>query len=117
PAHNEQPMVPFDPPAKQVILQITENRLGAAAVLQNQQVVGIITDGDVRRMIESYDHIGQLTAGDIMGSKPIKLERDQLAVNALQLMRQNNITQLIVTENASYYGIVHLHDLLKEGII
>jgi len=116
-AHNEKPSVAVDTPVKQVILEITKNRLGAAAVLQNQQVVGIITDGDVRRMIESYDHIGQLTAGDIMGSKPIKLERDQLAVNALQLMRQNNITQLIVTENASYYGIVHLHDLLKEGII
>lgn len=114
---NEKPSVTVDTPVKEVILEITKNRLGATAVLQHQQVVGIITDGDIRRMIESNDYIGQLTAGDVMGTNPIKLERDQLAVNALQLMRQNNITQLVVTENSRYYGIVHLHDLLKEGII
>lgn len=116
-SQNEKPSVTVDTPVKEVILEITKNRLGAAAVLQHQQVVGIITDGDIRRMIESYDYIGKLTAGDVMGTNPIRLERDQLAVNALQLMRQNNITQLVVTENSRYYGIVHLHDLLKEGII
>lgn len=115
--HNEKPSVSPDAPVKQVILEITKNRLGAAAVLNQQKVVGIITDGDIRRMIETYDQVGQLTARDIMSTDPIKLEREQLAVFALQLMRQNNITQLVVTEKNEYFGIVHLHDLLKEGII
>src|SRR5690606_42056784 len=108
--------LPHTPPPSIYTLSL-HDALPISAVLQHQQVVGIITDGDIRRMIESNDYIGQLTAGDIMGTNPIKLERDQLAVNALQLMRQNNITQLVVTENSRYYGIVHLHDLLKEGII
>jgi arabinose-5-phosphate isomerase len=115
--HNEKPSVSPDAPVKQVILEITKNRLGAAAVLNQQKVVGIITDGDIRRMIETYDQVSHLAARDIMSTDPIKLEKDQLAVFALQLMRQNNITQLVVTEKNEYFGIVHLHDLLKEGII
>lgn len=117
-AQNEKPFVSATTPVKDVILEITKNRLGAAAVMEDEHVIGIITDGDIRRMIETHDKIGQLTAADIMGKKPIVIEKNELAVNALNLMRANNITQIIVLDkNQCFEGIIHLHDLLKEGII
>src|SRR5690606_34811572 len=97
--------------------EITRNRLGAAAVLQNNDVIGIVTDGDIRRMLENFSDIDSLRVNDIMGKHPIDIQKDELAVNALNLMRQNNISQLIVLDGKDYFGIVHLHDLLKEGII
>jgi len=114
---NEKPSVSIHDSIKQVLVEITKNRLGAAAVVDNENVVGIITDGDIRRMIESYDNISLLTAKDIMGENPIKIQKSELAVNALNLMRKNNITQVIVLDKNKYFGIIHLHDLLKEGII
>jgi len=116
-SQNEKPSVLINDSIKKVIVEITKNRLGAAAVLENNNIVGIITDGDIRRMIENHEDIANLTAKDIMGTNPIKIQKDELAVNALVLLRKNHITQVIVTEGNLYAGIVHLHDLLKEGII
>src|SRR5690606_27663574 len=116
-AQNEKPSVLIQDSIKKVLVEITKNRLGAAAVLENGNIVGIITDGDIRRMIENHEDIAKLTAKDIMGTNPIKIQKDELAVNALVLLRKNHITQVIVTEGNLYAGIVHLHDLLKEGII
>lgn len=114
---NEKPSVLIHDSIKKVLVEITKNRLGAAAVLENDTIVGIITDGDIRRMIENHENIANLTAKDIMGVNPIKIQKDELAVNALGLLRQNHITQIIVTDGEVYAGIIHLHDLLKEGII
>jgi len=116
-AQNEKPQVLITDSVKQVLVEITKNRLGAAAVLDNNKVVGIVTDGDIRRMIETHDNISGLTAKEIMGSKPINIQKNELAVNALALMRQNNISQIIVLDENHYFVIIHLHDLLKEGII
>ena len=115
--NNEKPETTSKASVKQVIIEITKNRLGAVAVIENNQLAGIITDGDIRRMLEKHNSIDQLTALDIMGKSPRTIESDELAVNALELMRSNNITQLIVSDNGVYKGIVHLHDLLREGII
>lgn len=114
---NEKPSVLIHDSIKKVLVEITKNRLGAAAVLENDIIVGIITDGDIRRMIENHENIANLTAKDIMGVNPITIQKDELAVNALDLLRKNHITQVIVTDGKIYAGIVHLHDLLKEGII
>ncbi|TCK85031.1 KpsF/GutQ family sugar-phosphate isomerase [Albibacterium bauzanense] len=116
-SQNEKPSVLIHDSIKKVLVEITKNRLGAAAVLENDTIVGIITDGDIRRMIENHENIANLTAKDIMGVNPIKIQKDELAVNALDLLRKNHITQVIVTDGKVYAGIVHLHDLLKEGII
>lgn len=115
--HNEKPMV--DPAAtiREVIVEITKNRLGAVTVVEDNKILGIITDGDIRRMMEKYATINGLHASDIMGRSPRKISSDELAVNALEMMRSNNITQLVVADNDDYKGIIHLHDLLKEGII
>ncbi len=114
---NGKPSVQPDTPVRGVIVTITQHRLGAVAVVENGMLMGIITDGDIRRMLEKHLHIDQLTAKDIMGSSPKTIDSNELAVNALNIMRENNITQLLVLHNQSYDGIIHLHDLLKEGII
>ena len=114
---NEKPMVSELASIKDVIIEITKKRLGAVAVVDNNKVIGIITDGDVRRMLESHDNIASLSASDIMGKAPIHISKDELAVNALGLMRQNNITQLIAIDQGEYFGIIHIHDLIKEGIV
>lgn len=114
---NQTPQVSPDDSIKSVILEISSKRLGATAVIDNNELVGVITDGDLRRMLENSDSIANLKASDIMNNTPKKIEADELAVNAMLLLEQNNITQLIVTDKGKYYGFVHLHDLLKEGII
>ncbi|MBA3704701.1 MAG: KpsF/GutQ family sugar-phosphate isomerase [Bacteroidetes bacterium] len=114
---NQKPQVKPSDSIKSVILEISSKRLGAAAVVDNGILVGVITDGDLRRMLEKSDSIANLTASDIMNKNPKKIEADELAVNAMQLLEKHNITQLIVTDKDKYYGFVHLHDLLKEGII
>ena len=91
--------------------------MGATAVMKSGELVGVITDGDVRRMLEKSDDINSLTAFDIMNPAPKKIEASELAINALHLLEQHNISQTIVTDNGKYVGFVHLHDLLKEGII
>ena len=102
---------------KEVIVSITESRLGATAVIDNNHIIGIITDGDIRRMLAKYDRLDTLEAQKIMSPEPRKVEADELAVEAAQLMQEHKITQLIVTENNFYIGMVHLHDLYQEGII
>ncbi|WP_353183230.1 KpsF/GutQ family sugar-phosphate isomerase [Parapedobacter lycopersici] len=115
---NSKPSVMPDTPVKEVIVAITRHRLGAVAVVAGNRLAGIVTDGDIRRMLEKYSHIDQLTAGQIMSQSPKTVRRDELAVNAFELMRRHNITQLLVVNDDQVYdGIVHLHDLLREGII
>lgn len=117
-ARNLRPRVTTQTPVKEVIVEITRNRLGTAAVInEKEEIVGIVTDGDIRRMMEKYDNIGSLTANDIMGRNPRTINADAMAVEALETMRKNNISQLLVTENGQYAGVVHLHDLVREGII
>jgi arabinose-5-phosphate isomerase len=114
---NEKPMVDASCKLHDVILEITKKRLGIVAVLANQKLIGVITDGDLRRMMEKYTSFQHLTAQDIMGAYPITINKTELAVTALDLMRKNQITQVIVMENDIFEGVVHLHDLLKEGIL
>jgi arabinose-5-phosphate isomerase len=116
-AQNEKPQVSPNTPVKEVLLEITKNRLGAAAVVENSKLVGVITDGDIRRMLEKGQFSETFTAKDIMGKNPKTIDASALAVDALQQMRSLNISQILVIENGVYAGIVHLHDLLKEGII
>ena len=115
---NEKPSVKPDSSLKEVIIEITKKRLGATAVTDdNNAVLGIITDGDLRRMLEKNISLQHLQAKDIMTTLPKNISADKLAVDALDVMRKNNITQLLVIENEKYSGIVHLHDLVREGII
>lgn len=114
---NEKPEVHADANIRQVILEITKKRLGIVAVIENNALIGVITDGDLRRMMEKFPSFDQLSAIDIMNTKPKTIECNDLAVNALKIMKEFNITQLVVTKDNSYNGIIHLHDLLKEGII
>ncbi len=116
-ANNDIPKVEKNAPVKDVIIEISKKRLGTTAVVENDIIIGIITDGDIRRMLENTIDISELEAKDIMSSNPITVESDTMAVNALDIMQKNNITQILVTENGRYAGVVHFHDLLKEGII
>lgn len=115
--NNEAPSVGLEDPVQEVIVEITSKRLGATAVINKGKISGIITDGDIRRMLQKYNEINGLKAKDIMTIKPKVIKHDMLAVNALQLMRNHNITQLLVQKNKEYVGVVHLHDLLNEGLI
>ena len=114
--NNEKPLVQVTSNIKEVIVEISEKRLGTTAVLENDQIVGVITDGDIRRMLTNTDDFSDLTAQDIMSPNPKTITTDAMAVQALELMETNNITSLLVEENGSYQGVVHLHDLIKEGI-
>lgn len=115
--NNEKPVVSSDADLKSVIMEISSKRLGAAAVVENEELLGIITDGDLRRMLEQEVDITKLRATDIMTSAPKCIEEDELVVNALEVMRQNKITQLPVIKDGKYMGIIHMHDIVKEGII
>lgn len=116
--NNEKPSVEPTATVKEVIMEITRKRLGAAAVIdKNNGLLGIITDGDLRRMLETNDAVNVLQAKDIMGSSPKTIHSNSLAVEALEIMRKNNISQLIVMDEEAFAGIVHLHDLIREGII
>ena len=115
---NEKPAIREHAPVKEVLIEISKNRLGAVAVVNEQhQILGIITDGDIRRMLENNINIAGLTAGDIMGKFPKSIQKTALAVDALEMIRKNNITQLLVLDQDTYFGIIHLHDLLNEGIV
>lgn len=115
---NEKPQVTLNSTIREIILEISGKRLGATAVLDDKgALAGIITDGDIRRMLQLYKDVDPLQAKDIYSTDPKSIEQDELAVQALELMRTHDITQLIVTENRSYKGILHLHDLVREGII
>lgn len=114
---NAAPKVALDAHIKEVIVTISTNRLGATAVLQNDNLKGIITDGDIRRMLEKENDWHTFNAVDIMNSNPKSIQATDLAVNALEQMREYNISQLVVMENEKYIGFVHLHDLLREGLV
>ena len=115
--HNERPVVDFSENVKNVIIEISSKRLGATAVIKNDLLTGIITDGDIRRMLEKYQDFKNLTASDIMSPNPKTIGSDTLVVDALGIMRKNNITQLLVVDGTKYVGVIHLHDILREGII
>lgn len=117
-AQNAKPKILPTATIKEVIVEMTQNRLGAAVVVNEaENVLGIITDGDLRRMLEKTDSFKDLQAKDIMSTNPKTIAADVLAVNALDEMRKHNISQLVVEDNKIYAGIIHLHDLVKEGII
>jgi len=116
-AQNEKPQVQISDSIQTVILEMTSKRLGATAVLDGKNLVGIITDGDLRRMLNKNLQIDQLTAKQIMNQSPKKVEFDTLLVDALGIMRNKSITQLLVCKGTNYLGVLHLHDILKEGIL
>lgn len=116
--NNEKPKVMPTQSLKEVIVEMTQKRLGITAVVNaDNKLVGIITDGDLRRMLEKNTAIDSIRAGDIMTANPKTIEPDKLAVDALNMLRKNEITQLAVTANGNYEGILHLHDLIREGFI
>ncbi|WP_417371562.1 KpsF/GutQ family sugar-phosphate isomerase [Gelidibacter japonicus] len=114
---NEKPQVGLNTNVKQVIVEISEKMLGVTAVVEDEKIIGIITDGDLRRMLTKSDAFIHLTAKDIMSSNPKRIDENAMAVDALELMETNEISQLLVENEGKYAGVVHLHDLIKEGII
>ncbi len=114
---NEVPKVDLTADIRQVILEISSKRLGATAVMNGEDLAGIITDGDLRRMLGKNTDISGITAGEIMTRNPKTIDSSAMVIEALSVMRSHNITQLPVTENGRYAGVIHLHDILKEGII
>lgn len=114
---NQRPSVSPKATIREVLVEMTKSRLGASAVIAENVIIGIITDGDIRRMLEKTDNISMLHAEDIMSTSPRTIAYDALAAEALELMRKHNINQLLVTENEIYKGIIHLQDLVREGII
>ena len=114
---NQVAKVSADSSVNEVIFEISNKRLGATAVVENNKLVGIITDGDIRRMLENQSDWNNFKAFDIMNSNPKIVNDDDLASTALKVMQQNNISQIIVVNNATYIGIVHIHDILKEGVV
>ena len=114
---NEKPQISAHAPIKDVIIEISQNRLGVVVVIESEKILGVITDGDIRRMLEKHTNLADIKAKDIMNIHPKKIDESELAINALEIIKQNNITQLLVTKGDQYFGIIHLHDLLQEGII
>lgn len=115
--NNEAPKVDQTASLKEVIVEISTKRLGATAVVYKEQLVGVITDGDLRRMLESNQDLSHIQAAKIMTKNPKTVESSQLAVKALEVMEKHNITQLLITKEGKYSGVIHLHDLIKEGIM
>jgi arabinose-5-phosphate isomerase len=111
-----KPMVSPDSSIKKVIFEISEKRLGVTAVIENNKVIGIITDGDIRRMLSNRDSFADLTAKDIMTKNPKMVQSTDMVIDAFNIMEDYSITQLIVADSGEYKGVLHLHDILKEGI-
>lgn len=114
---NEKPEVETSSTLDQVILEISSKRLGVTAVVEHGKLKGIVTDGDLRRMLSSKADISKLKATDIMSKNPQTILEDAMAVEAVALMKSKNISQLLVMKEDNYIGVIHLHDLLKEGLI
>lgn len=115
--HTEKPQVYPNSSLNDVIIEISSKRLGATVVLDQGLIVGLITDGDLRRMLQRSSDLKTVLAKDIMSSMPKSIQKDALAAEALAIMELHSITQLIVIDNDEYIGIIHLHDVLKEGIL
>lgn len=114
---NEKPNVGLNSNIKEVIVEISKKRLGVSAVTEQNKIQGIITDGDLRRMLADTDDFSNLCAADIMTKNPKSIDINAMAVDAIQLMEQHEISQLLVTQDGAYAGVIHLHDLMKEGIL
>jgi arabinose-5-phosphate isomerase len=115
-AKNSIPKVTENESVANAIVEISKNRLGVTAVLKDDIIIGIITDGDIRRMLEKKTDISTLKAKDIMGTNPKTINKNAMAIDALETMENNSISQILVVENNRYVGVLHLHDLIKEGI-
>ena len=113
----KKPIVAADSMIKNVIIEISEKRLGVTAVIENEKVIGIITDGDIRRMLNKTENISGLTAQEIMTKNPKTIKSTDMVSDALNILEYFSITQLVVVDNGEYKGVIHLHDILKEGII
>jgi arabinose-5-phosphate isomerase len=116
-SQNQKPKVKPDTVLKDVIVEITEKMLGVTAVVDNGTILGIITDGDLRRMLSKTNDLTTITARDIMSENPRVIDAEAMAVDAKELMEEFEISQLLVTKEGQYDGVVHLHDLIKEGIL
>ena len=114
---NQLPKVKPNSKIKDVIIEISEKRLGFTAVIDNKKVIGVITDGDLRRMLSKTENISNLSAKDIMSRSPKTISANAMAIEALQFMKANEISQLIVKDKNKYAGVIHIHDLIREGII
>ncbi|AJA67606.1 KpsF/GutQ family sugar-phosphate isomerase [Myroides odoratimimus] len=112
-----KPAVSPDSSIQEVIVEISEKRLGVTAVVDNEQIIGIITDGDLRRMLQKSSNLNDYKAKDIMSINPKSIESSEHVSKALSILEDNSITQLLVTQNNKYVGVIHLHDILKEGIV
>ncbi|AZQ58670.1 KpsF/GutQ family sugar-phosphate isomerase [Maribacter sp. MJ134] len=115
--NNQIPRVETDTDIKKVIVEISKKMLGVTAVLKDEKIVGIITDGDIRRMLNKHDNIKGLSAKDIMTANPQTVEMDTLALKALELMQKKGISQLLAMDKGQYKGVIHLHNLINEGIL
>jgi arabinose-5-phosphate isomerase len=116
--HHSVPVVKEDAAIKAIIMEISSKRLGATAVInKKKELIGLITDGDLRRMLNKHKDISGIKASDIMTKSPKTIDADEYAANALKMMQDKNITQLIVVKNNKLAGFVHIHDLLKEGLV
>lgn len=113
---NQKPAVEASTPVKQAIVEISEKMLGVTAVIKNDKVIGIITDGDIRRMLNKYDNIKDLTAEDIMTKNPKTISSDVLAIKAMEHLRSFGISQLLVLDGEEYKGVIHIHNLINEGL-
>jgi arabinose-5-phosphate isomerase len=116
-SQNMKPQVHIGTSIKEVIVEISEKMLGVTAVVDGDKIIGIITDGDLRRMLSKSNDITSLTAKDIMSANPRRIDESAMAVDAKELMEEYGISQLLVENKGAYAGVVHLHDLIKEGII
>lgn len=114
---NQKPKVGLNTNIKDIIVEITEKMLGVAAVVEDNKIVGIITDGDLRRMLTKSDSFLNFKAKDIMSSNPKRIDEDAMAIDAMEMMETHGISQLLVEKKGKYAGVVHLHDLIKEGIL
>ena len=114
---NQLPKVNPNSKIKDVIIEISEKRLGFTAVIDNKKVIGVITDGDLRRMLSKTENISDLSAKDIMSTSPKTISANAMAIEALKFMKANEISQLIVEDENKYAGVIHIHDLIREGII
>ena len=116
-ANNAKPEVGPEATIKDVIYEISAKRLGTSAVIEDGKVIGIITDGDIRRMLEKNEDIKHLRAKDIMSKNPKWIAPDEMAVDAVKVMKKHDISGILVIDNNKYLGIIHFQDLLKEGLI
>ena len=114
---NQKPEVTLDTNIKQVIIEISEKMLGVTAGTENNAIVGIITDGDLRRMLSKVDNFTDLTAKDIMSANPKRIEEDAMAIDAMEVLETYGISQILVEKEGKYAGVVHIHDLIREGIL